>query len=47
MWLDSKYREFISIFSKGSSKERKEAYELLKSIDPTRTESYRQILSNK
>ena len=44
MWLDSKYRELISVFSEGAPSERREAYELLKSVDPTRTEKYRRML---
>ena len=47
MWIDSKYRELISIFSQGTPSDRREAYELLKSIDPTRTEKYRRILPDR
>ncbi len=44
VWIDSKYRELISIFSKGPKKMRTEAFEALKRINPTRTEKYAKIL---
>ena len=46
-WLDSKHSELISIFSKGPRQQRSKVYEMLKRIDPSRTEKYEKILQEK
>ncbi len=43
-FFDSKYAELINIFSTSEKAEKQEAFKLLSQLDPTKIESYRQIL---
>ena len=45
-WLDSKYRELIAVFSKGVKEEKERVYQLLRRMDPTRTEAYQELINN-
>lgn len=47
IWLDSKQNELISLFSEGPRPARTETFEILKSIDPSRSDKYEQILRDK
>jgi len=42
-FLDAKADELVDIFSKGTDKEKKEVYDLLMDIDPTRQSTYERI----
>ena len=42
-FLDAKADELVDIFRKGTDKEKKEVYEILMDIDPTRQETYERI----
>ena len=42
-FLDAKSEELVDIFSKGTDKEKKEVYEILMDIDPTRQNTYDRI----
>ena len=42
-FLDAKSEELVDIFSKGTDKEKKDIYELLMDIDPTRQSTYERI----
>ena len=42
-FLDAKADEMVDIFRKGTDKEKKEVYEILMNIDPTRQETYERI----
>ena len=42
-FLDAKADELADIFSKGTDKEKKDVYELLMDIDPTRQSTYDRI----
>ena len=42
-FLDAKAEELVDIFSKGTDKEKKEVYEILTDIDPTRINTYEKI----
>ena len=46
LWMDAKYREAVFLFSKGSRSERKEAFDVLKRLDPPRTAKYERILKD-
>lgn len=45
-FLDAKYDELINIFKQGTSEEKKNVYDLLVSIDPTRQNQYEEINRN-
>lgn len=45
-FLDTKAEELVSIFSEGNMNVRREAYEILKTIDPARDDEFKKILSN-
>ena len=45
-FLDAKADELADIFSKGTDKEKKDVYDLLMDIDPTRQETYDRINNN-
>lgn len=45
-FMDTKMDELISIFSEGDMNTRREAYEILKTIDPARTDEFKEILTN-
>lgn len=45
-FMDTKLDELTNIFSEGDLAERREAYDLLKSISPSRTEDFKKILTN-
>ena len=45
-FLDAKADELVDIFSKGTDKEKKEVYELLMDIDPTRQNTYDKITNH-
>jgi len=45
-FIDAKVDELTSIFSEGDLAIRREAYDLLKSIDPSRNEDFKKILTN-
>ncbi|UXP30640.1 DUF4835 family protein [Reichenbachiella agarivorans] len=45
-FLDTKAEELISIFSEGNMNVRREAYDLLKTMDPARNEEFKKILTN-
>ncbi|MGL1888774.1 MAG: DUF4835 family protein [Reichenbachiella sp.] len=45
-FLDSKSDELISMFSQGDLNMRRQAFELLKRLDPARSEEFKKILSN-
>lgn len=45
-FLDAKADELVDIFSKGTDNEKKEVYELLMDIDPTRQTTYDKITNN-
>ncbi|WP_221406456.1 DUF4835 family protein [Reichenbachiella sp. 5M10] len=45
-FLDTKSEELISAFSEGNMSVRREAYDVLKTIDPARTEEFKKILTN-
>ena len=42
-FLDAKADELVDIFHKGTDKEKKEVYDLLIDIDPTRQNTYNRI----
>jgi hypothetical protein len=44
--LDAKADELTNIFQKGTDKEKKEVYEILMDIDPTRGNLYDKIMEN-
>ncbi|MCY4418298.1 MAG: DUF4835 family protein [Cytophagales bacterium] len=46
IFLGAKHRELIDIFSSGSMEIRKHAFQILTSIDPSRSEDYRKIIQN-
>jgi hypothetical protein len=46
LFLYSKWNELVSIFSKGDMDVRRQAYEILIKVDPTRTDKYQAILKN-
>ncbi|MBO4666185.1 MAG: DUF4835 family protein, partial [Paludibacteraceae bacterium] len=43
-FLDAKSDELTNIFQKGTDKEKKEVYEILMDIDPTRANLYDKIV---
>ncbi len=43
-FLDAKSTELVNIFSESKEEERKQVYDLLTSLDPTKTETYRLLL---
>lgn len=45
-FIDAKADELTNIFSEGDLAERREAYDLLKSISPSKTEDFKKILTN-
>lgn len=45
-FIDAKVDELTNIFSEGDLAERREAYDLLKSISPSKTEDFKKILTN-
>ena len=45
-FLDAKAEELTDIFSKGTDKEKKEVYDILMDIDPTRQNTYDRIINN-
>jgi hypothetical protein len=45
-FFDAKTDEIVSIFSEGNIQVRREAYNILTEIDPTKTEKYRTIVQN-
>jgi hypothetical protein len=45
-FFDAKTDEIVSIFSEGNIQVRREAYNLLTEIDPTKTEQYKKIVQN-
>lgn len=45
-FFDAKADEIVSIFSEGNIQVRREAYNILTEIDPTKTEKYRTIVQN-
>ena len=45
-FLDAKKDELINVFSKGDMGVRREAFDILKELDPARTDEYRAIMSN-
>ena len=46
-WIDTKYNEWISLFSEGDQVLREEIFTILTSIDPARTEKYKVIKEKK
>ena len=46
-WIDSKHNELISIFSVGPRQQRVKVRDMLKRIDPSRTEKYERILQGR
>lgn len=42
--LDAKAKEMVQVFSKGTPAEKKQAYEILKNIDPAKTDEFKVIL---
>ncbi|MGL4632069.1 MAG: DUF4835 family protein [Leadbetterella sp.] len=44
-FMDGKSQELIQIFSEGELQEKQSAFKLVSSLDPSKTESYRQILN--
>ena len=42
-FLDAKAEELVDIFRKGTDKEKKEVYDILMDIDPTRQQTYDKI----
>ena len=47
VFLDAKADELTNIFMKGTDKEKKEVYEILMDIDPTRNNLYEKIIDGK
>ena len=45
-FLDAKAEELVDIFSKGTESEKKNVYEVLMDIDPTRQNTYEKITQN-
>ena len=45
-FLDAKADELVDIFSRGTDKEKKQVYEVLNDIDPTRQSTYEKIQQN-
>ena len=45
-FLDAKADELVDIFKKGTDKEKKEVYDLLVDIDPTRQNTYDRMNEN-
>ena len=45
-FFDAKRDELLQIFSKGDMNVRQQAYEILKDLDPSKTDKYQQILNN-
>jgi hypothetical protein len=43
-FLDAKCDELVNIFSQGTSEEKKQVYDLLMDIDPTRQTTYDKII---
>lgn len=45
-FLDAKTTELVSVFSEGNMNTRREAYEILKALDPARDDEFKKILTN-
>lgn len=45
-FLDAKSTELVSVFSEGNMNVRREAYAILKALDPSRDEEFKEILTN-
>ena len=45
-FFDAKREELLQIFAKGDMQVRRQAYEILKDLDPSKTDKYQQILNN-
>ena len=45
-FFDAKSDELTDIFSKGSIGVRRQAYDILKDLDPTKTEKYSKMIAN-
>ena len=45
MFLDAKNDELVNLFSQATQEEKKNAYDILTNIDPTREEEYKKILN--
>ncbi|SMD38144.1 protein of unknown function [Reichenbachiella faecimaris] len=45
-FLDAKMDEIVSIFSQGNLAERREVYDILKALEPAKTEEFKKILEN-
>lgn len=45
-FLDAKSNELVNVFSKGDIQVRRDAYEILRELDPTKTDKFKSIISN-
>lgn len=45
-FLDAKAKELVNIFSKGDLQVRRQAYEILRNLDPSKMEDFEEILAN-